>query len=206
MALWRFLGKVHRCNRYQDLKKYPVSITKECMRCENHVVSAIRPEIYEPPLLVRMHTDVRWSSAGSGSGAGTDPERIGKTERVASVCCRTAAFCPGFSFKYRLKALEDLRGHQRALTNCREEIRRMGASQTMLQKRIHLAEMAGRLKGEFAACEKEYLRQIQDIDHAKFIVNFERARKGKWTLEENTEREMINAMRTYKINAHSNRN
>lgn len=111
-----------------------------------------------------------------------------------------------FDEEYRLKALKDLRSHQRALTNCCEEIRRMGASQTMLQKRIHLAEMAGRLKGEFAACEKEYLRQIQDIDHAKFIVNFERARKGKWTLEENTEREMINAMRTYKINAHSNRN
>ena len=40
------LGKVMLCDRYEDLKKYPVSITRECMRYQNRVASAIKPEIF----------------------------------------------------------------------------------------------------------------------------------------------------------------
>lgn len=29
------LGKVQMCERYSDLKKYPTSITKECMKYQN---------------------------------------------------------------------------------------------------------------------------------------------------------------------------
>ena len=39
------------CSRYEDLKKYPVSITRECMKYQNRVASAIRPEIFRVPFI-----------------------------------------------------------------------------------------------------------------------------------------------------------
>lgn len=45
------LGKVHMCDRFEDLKKYEVSITANCMRYQNHVASAIKPQIYEQPFI-----------------------------------------------------------------------------------------------------------------------------------------------------------
>ncbi len=45
------LGKVHLCERFEDLKKYPVSITWECMKYQNHVASAILPSIFENPYI-----------------------------------------------------------------------------------------------------------------------------------------------------------
>lgn len=243
------LGKVHRCDRYQDLKKYPVSITRECMRYQNHVVSAIRPEIYETPYI---GADAYKRQLEQCRQRKRELERLlnelGERREQLRFVVEPLSTSNDIDVKYRLKALEDLRIHKRALADCREEMRRLEASQTMIQKRIRLEEMqrerkqieeqigeatkeigrseervihhretvlemrnciaemaaelaqlADRLQGEFAACEKEYLRQIQGADHAKFIANFERARKGNWTLKENTEREMINAMRTYKI-------
>ena len=52
---------------------------------------------------------------------------------------------------------------------------------------------------EFVSCEKEYLRQIDGVDFARFIANFERARKANWTLKEKAEGDMKNAMRAYKV-------
>ena len=53
------LGKVHMCKRVDELKQYPVSITPNCMRYQNHVASAIRPEIYTTPFIGnhRLHRE-----------------------------------------------------------------------------------------------------------------------------------------------------
>lgn len=45
------LGKVQMCERYEDLKKYPISITKGCMRYQNRVASAIKPEVFRVPFI-----------------------------------------------------------------------------------------------------------------------------------------------------------
>ena len=45
------LGKVQMCERYSDLKKYPTSITKECMKYQNRVANAIKPEIFQVPFI-----------------------------------------------------------------------------------------------------------------------------------------------------------
>ena len=39
------------CQRYDQLKAYKTSITKECMRYQNRVASAIRPSVYEVPFI-----------------------------------------------------------------------------------------------------------------------------------------------------------
>ena len=48
------LGKVHMCEHYSQLKQFPTSITKECMKYQNHVANAIKPGIYEIPY-IRQH-------------------------------------------------------------------------------------------------------------------------------------------------------
>ena len=243
------LGRVQRCERYQDLKKYSISITRECMRYQNHVVSAIRPEIYEIPYIgadaykkqlercraKREELESRLKELGG---------RLENLQFVAGPLSTTE----DMDVKYRLKSLENLRAHERALKDCREEMKRLEASQTMIQKRIRLQELqnerkqiedqmdgaaqeigrieerikqyqeilqqlgeqfaeknaglavlADRLKEELAACEKEYLRQIDGADFQKFIANFERAKKANWTLKEKSEGEMQSAMRAYKV-------
>ena len=45
------LGKVHMCTHYRDLKNYRTSITKECMKYQNNVASAIKPAIFETPYI-----------------------------------------------------------------------------------------------------------------------------------------------------------
>ena len=39
------LGKVYMCNHYSELKNYPVSITKECMKYQNHVAKIGRAHV-----------------------------------------------------------------------------------------------------------------------------------------------------------------
>lgn len=39
------------CTHYRDLKNYKTSITKECMKYQNNVASAIKPAIFETPYI-----------------------------------------------------------------------------------------------------------------------------------------------------------
>ena len=81
------LGRVHRCDRYQDLKKYSVSITRECMRYQNHVVSAIRPEIYETPYIGAGRLQKAAEAVREKAGrTGADPTGIGGEKRKPEIC------------------------------------------------------------------------------------------------------------------------
>lgn len=138
------LGRVHRCSQYQDLKKYPVSITKECMRYQNHVVSAIHPEIYETPYIgseayKKQLEQCRDRKRELEQSLKNLKERRNDLEFVAE----PLSTAHDIDVKYRLKSLETLRIHERALAACKEELKRLEASQTMIQKRIRLEEMQG---------------------------------------------------------------
>ena len=57
------LGKVQMCERYEDLKKYSVSITKGCMRYQNCVASAIKPEVFRVPFIGKNAFTVQLAQA-----------------------------------------------------------------------------------------------------------------------------------------------
>ncbi|MBS5284840.1 MAG: AAA family ATPase [Clostridiales bacterium] len=141
------LGRVQRCEKYQDLKKHSVSITMECMRYQNHVVSAIPPEIYQTPYI--------GADAYKKQLEQCREKRVELESQLKRFCEKRAALrllvdplstTVDIDVKYRLKSLENLRVHERALENCREEMRRLEASQTMIQKRIRLQEMQNERK------------------------------------------------------------
>lgn len=45
------LGRVIRCNKVDELKKYSISITKTCMTYQSNVAKKINPKIYEKPYI-----------------------------------------------------------------------------------------------------------------------------------------------------------
>ncbi len=158
------LGKVQRCERYQDLKKYSVSITMECMRYQNHVVSAIRPEIYETPYIgadayKKQLEQCREKRAELEGRLKEFRERRENLRFVVDPLSTTE----DIEVKYRLKSLENLRSHERALKDCRAEMKRLEASQTMIQKRIRLQEMQNERK-QIEDRIDEVIREIGRIE------------------------------------------
>lgn len=166
------LGRVHRCSRYQDLKEHDVSITMQCMRYQNHVVSAVRPEIYETPYIgseayKKQLEQCRNRKHILEQSLSELKDRKKKLEFVEEPL--TTAH--DVDVKYRLKSLEDLRTHEHALADCRDAMRRLEASQTMIQKRIRLEELQNERKQmeektdeavkEIARCE-ERIRQYNE--------------------------------------------
>lgn len=166
------LGRVHRCDRYQDLKKYPVSITMQCMRYQNHVVSAIRPEIYETPYIGSEAYKKQLEQCRNRKHI-LEQTLAGLKDRKAKLefVEEPLTTVHDIDVKYRLKALENLRIHERSLADCREAMSRLEASQTMIQKRIRLEELQNERKQveesideatkEIARCE-ERIRQHQE--------------------------------------------
>ncbi len=141
------LGKVHRCSRYQDLKKYPVSITMQCMRYQNHVVSAIRPEIYETPYIgAEAYKKQLEQCRNRKEMLDQELSRLNERREALEFVVAPLSTLHDIDVKYRLKALELMRMHERALADCREEMRRLEASQTMIQKRIRLQELQNERK------------------------------------------------------------
>jgi len=136
------LGKVYRCDRYQELKKYAVSITKDCMRYQNHVVSAIRPEIFETPYIGAEAYKIQLEQCKE--------RRIIEEKKLTELKGRKGnlefvvdplSTTHDIDVKYRLKHLDLLRMHERALADYRVSMRQLEASQSMIQKRIRLEEL-----------------------------------------------------------------
>ena len=136
------LGRVHRCRKYQDLKLHSIAITRQCMRYQNHVVSAIRPEIYETPYIgaeayQRQLQQCRRKQAALEAQMEQRRGRIRNLEFVTGPL-DTAS---DVDVKYRLSSLEAKRRHEMQLMDCRKSMSQLKADQTLLQKRVHLEEL-----------------------------------------------------------------
>lgn len=136
------LGKVHMCQKYQDLKQYPVAITRQCMRYQNHVVIAIKPEVYETPYIgtqayLRQLEQCRRQQKTLQEQESALKARIGQLDFVSKPLGTDA----DTEVKYRLTALEEKRTHEKQLADCRESMKQLHANQTLIQKRLHLEEL-----------------------------------------------------------------
>lgn len=136
------LGRVHCCEKVEDLKQYPVSITRQCMKYQNHVVSAIRPEIFRQPYIgagayrVQLEQAMKEKVTMEETLAGLR-SRAGKQEAMLEPLGRDA----DIDVNYRLKDLELLRDHQIQLENCRQELAQLQKSRTMMEKQVHLQNL-----------------------------------------------------------------
>ena len=133
------LGRVQMCERYDDLKKYPVSITKECMRYQNRVASAIHPDIFRVPFIGKHAFKVqleqaRKKKAELNTSIGRLEKRLSDMESVFGPLNTEI----DVDIKYRLDVITQLRLLQKEIKNCEDNIRTLKENATLIQKQIQL--------------------------------------------------------------------
>ena len=170
------LGKVHMCQKYQDLKRYPVAITRQCMRYQNHVVSAIKPEVYETPYIgaeayLRQLEQCRRQQEALQEQEAALEEKISQLEFVTKPL-DTAA---DVDLKYRLPALEEKRKHEKQLADCREAMKCLHANQTLIQKRLHLEE----LQRSMSQLDTEIREAVMLQGYPEFLAEYDKLKNSR---------------------------
>ncbi len=136
------LGKVHMCERYDQLKQYPISITRECMKYQNHVANAIKPEVFETPYVglnaIKMQLEQKKQEKVE-----LDKKIAGYKERMTNLeyvlpALKTEA---DTDILYRVDALLDLRNLQYRIVKTKSNIAALEKNSNMIQKQIQLSEL-----------------------------------------------------------------
>lgn len=138
------LGKVQMCERYDELKEYPISITKECMRYQNHVASAIKPSVFEVPFIGRNAVKVQLEQARKQRDRLTESlkdcdDKFQNLEYVLEPLSTEV----DLDIKYRVDVLSDLRALENAIAKCESNIATLEKNATMIQKQIQLTALEG---------------------------------------------------------------
>lgn len=136
------LGKVHMCTHYRDLKNYKTSITKECMKYQNHVASAIKPSIFETPYIGQNALKVQLEQARK------------KREEVKEQLIQIHTRLEQMEFvlkpleterdtdiKYRLDVIGDLRQVDLEINKCKENIATLEKNSNMIMKQVQLSAL-----------------------------------------------------------------
>ena len=181
------LGKVQMCERYEDLKKYPVSITKGCMRYQNRVASAIKPEVFRVPFIGKNAFTVQLVQAEEEYQKmnelleNQEKQLAGMNEILGLLSTDSDV-----DIKYRLDVLHTLGTVDRAIAKCQENIQKLKENSTLIEKQIQLEELEKVLRGLDASVNSDTEKiggirtRIQDMISRKqaFLEN-EMTEKGK---------------------------
>ena len=136
------LGKVTMCDHYSHLKKYKTAITRECMRYQNHVASAIKPAIFETPYIGKNAIRVQLEQAKHKS-----KELENQIKEKQNVLQKLEELQKPLStetdtdIKYRVDVLVELRNTAQEIKNCRANIATLEKNSNMILKQIQLSEL-----------------------------------------------------------------
>ncbi|MCQ4636099.1 AAA family ATPase [Anaerovorax odorimutans] len=133
------LGNVQMCQRYDQLKKYKTAITKECMKYQNRVASAIKPSIFEVPFIGKNAFRIQLEQANRQYGLleeamQADQQQLENLEAATGFLTTDA----DVDIKYRLDVLVKLSVIKTKLENCRSNISTLEKNATLLQKQVQL--------------------------------------------------------------------
>ena len=181
------LGKVQMCERYEELKKYPISITKGCMRYQNRVASAIKPEVFRVPFIGKNAFTVQLVQAEEEYQKmnelleNQEKQLAGMNEILGLLSTDSDV-----DIKYRLDVLHTLGTVDRAIAKCQENIQKLKENSTLIEKQIQLEELEKVLRGLDASVNSDTEKiggirtRIQDLITRKqaFLEN-EMTEKGK---------------------------
>lgn len=171
------LGKVHTCERVDELKKYETSITPNCMRYQNHVASAIKPSIYEVPFIGKNAVRIQLQQTKEKLEE-LEKQKKEQTERENSIQ-KTLGYLESdadVDVKYRLPILTDLKRTTIAIGKCKEEIQQLERHSSFIEKQIRVEELQRECKGlqaelskkdrEIGSCETNIKNGKQAIEGA----------------------------------------
>ncbi len=165
------LGKVTMCNHYSHLKKYKTAITRECMRYQNHVASAIKPAIFETPYIGKNAIRVQLEQAKHKS-----KELENQIKEKQNVLQKLEELQKPLStetdtdIKYRVDVLVELGNTAQEIKNCRANIATLEKNSNMILKQIQLSELEKiiREKEEQIARDNRRVGQTeQNIENTK---------------------------------------
>lgn len=165
------LGKVHMCEHYSELRNYPISITMECMKYQNHVASAIKPTIFETPFIgqnavrVQLEQTSREREQISEKIAGLE-NRIGELAYVIEPLDVEA----DIDIQYRLDTVLRIKNLRAGIDKCKMNIATLEKNATMIQKRIQLEALEriiSELDVQLREGNKETGRCEQKIENGK---------------------------------------
>ena len=136
------LGKVTMCEHYSQLKNYRTAITKECMRYQNHVASAIKPSIFETPYIGQNAVRVQLEQAKAKSAELAELlkenrnilQNLDELQKPLSTETDT-------DIKYRMDVLTDLRSTEQEIQNCRDNIATLEKNSNVFLKQIQLQQL-----------------------------------------------------------------
>ena len=144
------LGKVHMCAHYRDLKNYKTSITKECMKYQNNVASAIKPAVFDTPYIGQNALKVQLEQARK------------KREEIKEQLMQIHTRLEQMEFvlepletehdtdiKYRLDVIGDLRQISVEINNCKDNIATLEKNSNIIMKQIQLSTLE-KMLGELA--------------------------------------------------------
>lgn len=165
------LGKVTMCDHYSHLKKYKTAITRECMRYQNHVASAIKPAIFETPYIGKNAIRVQLEQARHKS-----KELENQIKEKQNVLQKLEELQKPLStetdtdIKYRVDVLVELGNTAQEIKNCRANIATLEKNSNMILKQIQLSELEKiiREKEEQIARDNRRVGQTeQNIENTK---------------------------------------
>lgn len=136
------LGKVHMCTHYRDLKNYRISITKECMKYQNNVASAIRPDIFETPYIGQNALKVQLEQAREKrEEIKKQLEQLHDELAQLNFVLKPLETEHDTDIKYRLDVIGDLRHVDLEINKCRENIATLEKNSNMIMKQIQLSAL-----------------------------------------------------------------
>lgn len=136
------LGKVTMCEHYSQLKNYRTAITKECMRYQNHVASAIKPSIFETPYIGQNAVWVQLEQAKAKSAdLGEQLKENRNILQNLEELQKPLATETDTDIKYQVDVLTDLRSTEQEIQNCRDNIATLEKNSNVLLKQIQLQQL-----------------------------------------------------------------
>ncbi len=136
------LGKVHMCDHYRELKKYKTSITRECMKYQNNVASAIKPTVFETPYIGQNALKVQLEQAKQKR------EEIKKQLEEMQERLKQLAFVleplsteQDTDIKYRIDVIGDLRQIAVEIRKCKDNIATLEKNSNMIMKQVQLSTL-----------------------------------------------------------------
>lgn len=165
------LGKVQMCERYEDLKKYPTSITRECMKYQNRVASAIKPEIFKVPYIGKNAFKVQLEQAKNqreilDKSIKETEEKLHNMEYVIAPLSTD----DDVDIKYRLDVLTKLSLVHSAIKKCKDNIKTLKKNANLIQKQIQLGALESlrkELEGQIAGENKKIGKLAEKIETKK---------------------------------------
>lgn len=165
------LGKVVMCDNYQDLKKHRTSITRECMKYQNHVASAIKPSIFETPYIGQAAVKVQLDQARQKSFKlkAQLKELDDRIEMLQSVL-EPLSTEHDMDIKYRIPVLSDLQRLRMEIHKCKENIATLEKNSGMIMKQVQLSALESLLQELASELDQLNRRAGNTEEHIKNLT------------------------------------